>query len=136
MKIAFAVGHAVHEAIEKELCNSDIGGSFAAEVPLIDETNRLKGTTDGIYKTEEGEPIILEFKTANSRSFVQYTSSPDPKHVRQVHCYMHMTGAKQAHIIYVEKSSHETHEHIVMFDHDLMDSIIDTIHYIRKKIAY
>lgn len=133
-KMSLFLGTQIHSLLELAIRQSAEGEGFSAEVPLVSEKERIKGTCDGILKIRSNS-YVLEFKSCKQEYFEAYREAPDPKHVRQVHCYMFMTGIKVSYILYYAKDSNDMVQHRVEYDSDIMEPILDRLRYIRKAIV-
>jgi predicted phage-related endonuclease len=67
------------------------------------ENKLFKGHVDGIIKAEKK---LFELKTVNGFKF-QKIKEPLDEHLTQVNVYMHLTGLKKAHIVYLDRDSGE-----------------------------
>lgn len=132
-KMSLFLGTQIHSMLEDALYKSDRGHCFSAEVPLISEQDRLRGTTDGIWDDDHNR-YIFEFKSSKFEYYQMYCKAPDPKHVRQVQCYMYMSGIKVAYILYYAKDTNDMVQHRVEYDFEQVKPILDRIRHIRQHI--
>ena len=76
------------------------------EVPFRNEDLRLRGSVDGIV---DGHGFELK----GTRAFQSARSKPFAAHVLQVHSYMVLTGLDTFSIVYEDKATQDTSEHII-----------------------
>lgn len=115
------VGSCIHEWLEEHVTPET---SARAEVPYQrrDPSRQIviTGTTDAIDKDGES---LYDFKTTANLGYCK--DEPKNSHVRQVHLYMWMTGARKAQIIYLDKYKLKPVVHDVTYRQIVADEVLD-----------
>ena len=111
---------------------------FSQEEYLIDEENRFSGICDIILEDENGELIVIDYKTSNSNSFHKY---------RRELCYykllvenVHKKPVSRVGIFFTKNGrlrllevSNEDNKRKYLNDSEIQEAI-DTMHMVRNKI--
>lgn len=111
--VIFELGTYVH-VLFQNLCER-AGFLKAREVPIVDKRLKIIGHADGILELD-GEKVLLEIKTINSRGFTLLGQAPDLSHKKQAMTYMKALGLPKAAIVYINKDRNEVREYCVEFD--------------------
>ena len=127
LRALFNLGHSAHDSIQATL--SEIGG-FEAEVPSYDETLRLYGHCDGIFREEDW---ILEIKSIGESGFNTLVR-PKKDHVMQLHCYMWCNDIPRGQILYINRNTGAKRVFKVAFDQKIWETITETIAYVESSI--
>lgn len=83
----FRVGHILHEFVQTAISRDPDVVAFYAEVKILDEERRIKGSADGLIRYGNGTWEVLEFKTINSNAF-RYNDLPKEDHKGQGSVYI------------------------------------------------
>ena len=134
LKRVFAIGHDVHERIQKML--KKIGILEADEVPARSKEYRIGGHCDGVLK-RKGKKLALEIKSINSKGFDRALSyGPKSEHINQVRIYMWLLKLEEGVLYYECKNDQRHKAWIVKQDektiNEVKKKITDAIEYIEK----
>lgn len=107
-------GHAVEAWVVEQLIESvGVSEEFWLHGELqrsfLHDTTGLSGTPDGVFKTADGELILLEFKSADPRTNLEAMTAPKPQHLAQVQQNLwllrgHRLDVKRAIVLYIDAS--------------------------------
>lgn len=136
-----AVGNKIHEMLQDltgGMIKKGIYGVeewFPPEQEFENTRLKIKGHLDYPVKID-GEKIIIEFKSANDRSYQKILADNKPieSHVYQSQAYMLLTGAKKVLIIYFNKNDHKRKEFLVEYDENLVHEISANITIVKRSL--
>jgi len=121
----FTSGHLFHDWIQD--LTKKAGVSESQELELIDEKLMVKGHYDDIV-TLDGNKIVYDYKTANSRSF-EYKKSISHFHRMQLGTYMYILRQKdktitEGRILILEKDTLMTREFQLLWTPELEKEVV------------
>lgn len=132
----FENGHSLHHRYETMF--EEMGILVQAEMRI--EKENISGHTDAWIKIRsftnpEGEDILVELKSASSRSFdwIKENNTPKKEHKAQLMFYMHLTGIKKGIIFVENKDNQDVWEHELEYDESFANQLFDKANYIIKK---
>ena len=137
LKIAYEHIDNLSEFFKKAFVENDYK-LFCQEEYIIDEENRFSGICDLILEDENGELVVIDYKTSNSNSFHKY---------RRELCYYkllveHVYGKTVSHVgifftqngrLRLLEVSNEDNKRKYLNDTEIQEAI-DTLHEVRAKI--
>jgi len=85
----------------------------------------------------DDDVVLLEFKSASSRSYYAYKKSPDFMHVIQCQVYMWLTGYRRAKVIYIDKGTYgmaAIAQHDLDYDPEIVERVKEAIEGVHKGI--
>lgn len=93
------MGNKYHDLLQ-DILEDDL---INVEKRYFDHENKITGKIDGMFKSNNA---IFEIKTCGLAKFnyIVRNNTPTIAHIHQVHWYMHMTGARKAFILYVNRN--------------------------------
>jgi hypothetical protein len=100
---------------------------------IVDVDGHFGGSLDGIATQvpdlPADEPVLLEFKTHNTKSFVNLVAEgvekAKPEHHKQMQIYMHKRGLKHALYFAVNKNDDDLHIELVDYDPSIGPELIE-----------
>ena len=121
----FCIGNIIHDFIQTQIITEG-----KSEVPSTIEEDGIvvRGRLDCLL----GD-VIYEIKTIKSLNYV--TNEPKDEHRRQLNIYLNANNLKNGVLLYVEKNTLQTIEHIVTFNQELYDDSIKQFKLVHKAIV-
>ena len=107
----FCIGNIIHDFIQKQIIPHG-----KSEIPMNIEVDgiKIRGRLDSLVRD-----VIYEIKTIKSLDYV--LDKPKEEHIRQLNIYLKGKLLQNGILLYVEKNTLKTVEHIVVFDQKLFD---------------
>lgn len=102
--------------LPKEPCECGCDKFEYVEVGVFDPEINMGGHVDTILLVKE--PVIVDYKSAMSRSFEKVISDPKPEHTTQMQLYLMMTGCRLGKFLYENKDTQTLKEINVVRDDD------------------
>lgn len=120
----FCIGNLLHDFVQ-----SQIFSSGKSEVPIVIEENgiKIRGRLDYLL----GD-VIYEIKTIKELNYV--LDEPKDEHRRQLNIYLKSQNLKNGVLLYIEKNSLKTVEHIIVFNQKLFDDSMRQFELVYKSI--
>jgi CRISPR/Cas system-associated exonuclease Cas4 (RecB family) len=132
----FENGHSLHHRYESMF--EEMGILVQSEMKI--EKENISGHTDAWIKIRsftnpEGEDILVELKSASSRSFdwMKENNTPKKEHKAQLMFYMHLTGIKKGIIFVENKDNQDVWEHELDYDEEFANKLFEKANYIIEK---
>lgn len=117
---------------------------FYVEQWVGDKQHRVGGHPDGFLVGKGIEVftmkdlILLEFKSASSRTMVGFKKAPDFMHVIQCQIYMWLTGCRRAKVVYIDKGTFglaALAQHDLDYDTEIVERVKEAIASVWEGIA-
>lgn len=103
------------------------GVPVQVEVPFIDESLRLRGSLDGIV---DGRGFELK----GTRSFSNARTTPFSSHLLQIQSYMLLADLDLFSLVYEDKATQQTAEHIVVKNPEVERKVMDEIEALNRAV--
>lgn len=122
----FEIGHNIEDIVEDALTHKHDKRHVKNGIPIrlhLDDFE-IVGETDLVVL---GDNLVMdEMIEVKSTGNLKYArDEPKRAHVYQVHCYMKALGLPQCKVLYVDKFRLRTVEHVVEFEQDVWEDIVE-----------